>query len=602
MLRAMPEPTSVAPPIFGVTVEQYAGVNAAVLEGFGLPEILASEGLDEAMWPRSAVGWSARIAKVGIEGSLSKTYQERLAFAQEWLGRRIEPLSGDLEAWFGFLGAWSAHPAPFDLLKDLGLQATDIARVQGAWTRRIEADEKLRKRVVEVAQKRLSALPKLTVTKATLRPFPWSRKAASVEATTLPATVGAAFFDDALGLDGYAEIVAELSIPRSSRARVLARYDFGEAAFVAVEAVWNGRFAADALLAQDFRRLVAHSTARRRAAENSNRPEAPGPLPRREEVPRVVVTSVVVLPEPFVALPRAAPAFAGTALALDLPRGPALPFVEGAASAASLADPPEQEEEKKKIVRPAVNLGGTALAVDVPRGPALPFARSPEASVVDPARVEVGARTGPANLGGTALAVDVPRGPALPFSGNSSLSPEIAFSAEIEPKIARPAAKLGGTALAVDVPIGPALPFAGGALPDSKSGSEGNDARSPLPVVAKRNKLAGLSFGLNVPKDLPLARSASTTAPAAAPKVLTTAPAPPPPLTLEQHASLCAELSFAPDREAEILARYRLTAPAKLLVDQFYRERVGESPEVRAAWDRGYRAYYAWLVDAARRR
>ena len=127
-------------------------------------------------------------------------------------------------------------------------------------------------------------------------------------------------------------------------------------------------------------------------------------------------------------------------------------------------------------------------------------------------------------------------------------------------------------------------------------------ARAPLPAVAKRSKLAGLSFGLTIPKDLPLARGAPAAAPvAAAPEILTAArrSAPPPPLTLEQHASLCAELSFTPEREAEILARYWLTAEAKGLVDQFYRERVGESVEVRAAWDRGYRGYYAWLVHAA---
>ena len=191
----------------------------------------------------------------------------------------------------------------------------------------IGIDEKLRNRVVEVARKRVSAVPKLTVTRATLRPFPWSRKAAPVDATTPAAPLEAAFFDDALGLDGYADIVAEVSIPRSNRAQVLARHDLGEAAFVAVEAVWNGRFAADALLARDFRRLVAHSTARRRAAESSNPPAASSALPRGEEVP-----SIEVPPEPVVAMRRVAPAFAGTAPALDLPRGPALPFVEGAVS------------------------------------------------------------------------------------------------------------------------------------------------------------------------------------------------------------------------------------------------------------------------------
>ena len=363
MLHAMPEPISVPPPIFGVTLEQYAGVNAAVLEGFGLPEVLASEGLDAAMWPRRAAGWSGRIALAGVGGPVSLTYQEKLAFAQEWLGRRIEPLCDDLDAWFGFLGAWSAHPAPFDLLTELGLQATDVARVQGAWTQRIAADEKPRKRVVEVARKRLSAVPKVTVKKATLRPFPWSLKAAPTVPTAPRTPAAPAFFDDALGLDGYAEIVAELGIPRANRVWVLAGRDLREEAFVALEAVWNGWFAADAILVQDFRRLVAHSTARRGAAENSSRPGARENPLRREAVPGIVVAP----PELPIALQRVVPAFTGTALALDLPRGPTLPFLERMTVTAITADPADEEA---RIARSPVNLGGTALSVDVPRGPA----------------------------------------------------------------------------------------------------------------------------------------------------------------------------------------------------------------------------------------
>jgi hypothetical protein len=496
-------------------------------------------------------------------------------------------LCADLEAWFGFLGAWSAHPAPFDLLKDLGLQSTDVARVQGAWTRRIEADEKLRKRVVEVAQKRLSAVPKLTVTKATLRPFPWSKTAAPAAPKTPVASVAPAIFDDALGLDGYAEIVSELGIPRANRFRVLAGHDLREAEFVAIEALWGGRFAADALLAQDFRRLVAHSTARRRAAENSHRPAARSVAPRIVEIPIFEPPPGVV-----VAIRRAPSPLAGTALALDLPRGPALPFVEGAVSLPTVAEPVGREE---KSARASVNLGGTALALDIPRGPALPFARGVEPSSADPARSEPVTRSGAANLGGTALAFEVPRGPALPFAeADPAAASALAASVAVDPKSMRPASRLGGTALAVDVPSGPALPFAAGATADSKP---------PLPAVAKRSKLAGLSFGLTIPKDLPLARGAPATAapeiPAAAGGSAPAPPPPPPPLTLEQHASLCAELSFAPDKVAEILARYRLSAESKALVDQFYREKVAESAEVRAAWDRGYRGYYAWLVNAA---
>jgi hypothetical protein len=593
----MPEPIPVPSPIFGVTLEQYAGVNAAVLEGFGLPEVLASEGLDAAMWPKCAVGWSGRIAKAGVRGPVSVAYQERLAFAQDWLGRRVEPLCDDIEAWFGFLGAWSAHPAPFELLKDLGLHSTDVARVQGAWTRRIEADEKLRQRVVEVAQRRLSAVPKLTVTKARLRPFPWSRKVASSEPTAPGAPAAPAFFEDALGLDGYAEIVAELAIPRASRVRVLAGRDLREESFIALEAVWSGRFAADASLARDFRRLVAHSTARRVATESSRRRGAREDPVRREEVPSVAVMP----PELPIAVQRVVPALAGTALALDLPRGPALPFVEGAAATAITAARADRETRGARFPS---NLGGTALAVDVSRGPELPFARPREPSSPDPAEGELRALPRPSNLGGTALTVDVPRGPALPFSQATLRAPVITFRSAGEPTIAHPAAKPGGTALAVDVPSGPALPFAKAGASAREPDSAGNEARSPPPAVAKRSKLAGLSLGLSIPKDLPPARSAPAAPPDVGPKGFTAAPAPqpPPPLTLEQHASLCAELSFAPEREAEILARYWLTAPAKLLVDQYYLQKVGESSEARAAWDRGYRKYYAWLVNVARRR
>lgn len=39
-----------APQIEGVSLEQYAGVSAAMIEGFALPAVLASEGLDAGAW------------------------------------------------------------------------------------------------------------------------------------------------------------------------------------------------------------------------------------------------------------------------------------------------------------------------------------------------------------------------------------------------------------------------------------------------------------------------------------------------------------------------------------------------------------------------
>jgi hypothetical protein len=70
-----------------------------------------------------------------------------------------------------------------------------------------------------------------------------------------------------------------------------------------------------------------------------------------------------------------------------------------------------------------------------------------------------------------------------------------------------------------------------------------------------------------------------------------------PALTLEQHASLCVELARHADRAGEILARYGLDAEGKVALDTHYRAVVAASPEQRAAWDKAYRTYDAWLAS-----
>jgi len=178
---------------------------------------------------------------------------------------------------------------------------------------------------------------------------------------------------------------------------------------------------------------------------------------------------------------------------------------------------------------------------------------------------------------GTALALDIPRGPDLPFAKGAAPAPELAASKPAEAKRARAPAELGGTALALDVPRGPDLPFARDAVPG---------------VPLRKHKLAQLSFALNVPRELvrPPAVPTSPASPSSAPPLL----------TLEQHASLSAELALTHDHAMEVIARYQLTLETKLLVDNHYRAKVAASAEVRASWDRAYRTYYEWLVLTAR--
>jgi hypothetical protein len=70
----------------------------------------------------------------------------------------------------------------------------------------------------------------------------------------------------------------------------------------------------------------------------------------------------------------------------------------------------------------------------------------------------------------------------------------------------------------------------------------------------------------------------------------------PPRLTLEQHASLCAELAFYSGREEAVLVRYGVDAAGKSSLDDHYRGAVQKSPEARLAWNRTFQTYSSWLA------
>jgi Pentapeptide repeats (8 copies) len=108
--------------------------------------------------------------------------------------------------------------------------------------------------------------------------------------------------------------------------------------------------------------------------------------------------------------------FAGTSLALDIPRGEALPFAKGASEgfASPVALP--------RVNRAPAHLSGTVSALDPPVGPALPFAKGTSRSPEPPAALPRVNRA-PAHLSGTVSALDPPVGPALPFDRSASSEP-----------------------------------------------------------------------------------------------------------------------------------------------------------------------------------
>ena len=216
----------------------------------------------------------------------------------------------------------------------------------------------------------------------------------------------------------------------------------------------------------------------------------------------------------------------GTALALDIPRGTALPF---ARASSIVADEPARSADIPER-RPRNALSGTALALDAPSLPPLPFM-----PLQAPPEPGAGSRRAPAKLVET-----LPLGagplplPAIPFRPDDGTSPRSAAPGSPPPR-PRPTSPLGGTSLAVDVPRGPATPF-----------------EPPRPAT--------------------------------------------PQLTLDQHASLSAELAWFPSRESEILGRYGIGAPEKRSLDDHYRAIVAASVDTRVAWNRAFQVYSAWLA------
>ncbi|WP_437956179.1 hypothetical protein WME76_32645 [Sorangium sp. So ce119] len=284
--------------------------------------------------------------------------------------------------------------------------------------------------------------------------------------------------------------------------------------------------------------LVLPSAYRPGASKAPTAPGAPGGSP----------------PEP--PAPRAAPVPPGTALSVDVPRGPALPF--------AAADPGRPSPlAAPGVARPVVHrapgaLTGTApLPEGVPRGPALPFAGA-SAGRGDSMPPVVQA---PPALAGTApLPDDVPRGPALPFAAAEPGRPSpLAMPGPAKPAVNRAPEALTGTSLSLAIPRGPALPFA-----KEPSGGTPGSGRAP----------ASASPGSPLP---PLPR-----------------------LTLEQHASLTLELVVEPGKQEEILRRYGISVGEKMQLDAHFRQRLAEDRSLVGRWNEAYRAHHARFTGARR--
>ncbi|WP_437763591.1 hypothetical protein WMF27_40265 [Sorangium sp. So ce281] len=66
--------------------------------------------------------------------------------------------------------------------------------------------------------------------------------------------------------------------------------------------------------------------------------------------------------------------------------------------------------------------------------------------------------------------------------------------------------------------------------------------------------------------------------------------------SLQRHAAMCAEIAIAPDKAAEILARYGLTEATRAQADEHWRARIAAEAATGEAWRRAYMLHRDWLL------
>lgn len=154
----------------GLSLEQYAGVTAALAEGFDLTDILEQEGIAAGIWSSAQRAWiEAIVAATDLQLQLA----QKRRIAEDCLGRAMPPLDDDPAAWTGLLGALATADDPASISVPLGISMADLARLGRRWKRKMEDDPELGGRIAALAA---TAQPPKTVQAEPRRlaPFPWT--------------------------------------------------------------------------------------------------------------------------------------------------------------------------------------------------------------------------------------------------------------------------------------------------------------------------------------------------------------------------------------------------------------------------------------------
>jgi hypothetical protein len=234
--------------VAGLTLEQYAGVVAAIAEKIPLADVLLQEGVDDAAWADAERAWRQMIAGAP---DLQLRFAALRREAEDCLMREVEPLATDAVAWAGLLGALATARDPQKLIDGLGLTMSDVARIGRGWQERAAKDPKIADRLTELAGKApVPAAVRAAAVK--LKPFRWTKRGTAKADATFGGRGGARLSTPQGGVlpaesdvDLYAALCAVRQLAPDSWAQALALCGLHAWRWNSVEVAWEQRLAAD---------------------------------------------------------------------------------------------------------------------------------------------------------------------------------------------------------------------------------------------------------------------------------------------------------------------------------------------------------------------
>lgn len=153
-----------------LSLEQFAGISAALAENLPLARVLEQEQVEEADYRDGEIHWRKEIAE---SIPLQLEYTAKLRIAEDCLARKLNPISDDPGAWVGLLAALATTSDQAELLSKLGISMNDVGRLGRAWKERARKEPEIGQRLAELA-KNPTTPEKITAGPVELRPFPWT--------------------------------------------------------------------------------------------------------------------------------------------------------------------------------------------------------------------------------------------------------------------------------------------------------------------------------------------------------------------------------------------------------------------------------------------